>query len=103
MHITSFGKQLFLFMFAAIAVCSIIALIFQLINNGRKSGFCKTIVALAAVTGSFLSHHWSDIGVFTREEWMHKTAVATIIVEAFVIILLSLSISDEIYKRIHKK
>ena len=102
MQITSFGKQFFLFFFAAVAVCTIISLIAQIINGGKRSGFCKAIVALAAAAGSFLSHHRSDIGQFTKEEWLKNTAAATIIVEAFVIMLLSLSISDEIYKRIHK-
>ncbi len=103
MHLTAFGKQYILFMLAAIAVCTLIALIAQLIGQGKIGWFGKFVVILTAAAGSFLSLHRDDIGKFTKDEWMHKIALASLIVEAFFITLLSLGNANVIYKRFHKK
>ena len=97
MEVTSFGKIFFLYIFISLAACTITALAAQFISRGRPGGFGKIIVVLMAAAGSFLSCHWNDIGKFTMEDWKHNLAIPSIVIETFLITLVSLGIAESIY------
>ncbi len=97
MAVTTFGKILFLFIFASLAVCTLTALAAQFISKGRPGIFSKVLVVLIAAAGSFLSCHWTDIGKFTAVDWKHNLAIPSIVIETFMIALASLGIAESIY------
>ena len=92
----------FLYSFGSIAVCIFLTLLIQLITKGKAGKKSIVLLAIIALFGSFLAIHKDNIGEYSREDWIRKTAIPSIIVQAFLTVGFGKGIGDAIYHKLVK-
>lgn len=92
----------FLYSFGSLAVCILLTLLIQLITKGKAGKKSIVLLTIIALFGSFLAIHKDNIGEFTREDWIRKTAVVSIIIQAFLTAGFGRGIGDAIYHKLVK-
>ena len=96
------NNTFFLYSLGSMAVCIFLTLLIQLITKGKAGKKSIVLLAIIALFGSFLAIHKDNIGDFTREDWIRKTAIPSIIVQAFLTVGFGKGIGDAIYHKLVK-
>lgn len=96
------NNTFFLYSLGSMAVCIFLTLLIQLITKEKAGKKSIVLLAIIALFGSFLAIHKDNIGEFTREDWIRKTAIPSIIVQAFLTVGFGKGIGDAIYHKLVK-
>lgn len=85
MEFTSYGVGFFFYLFVAVVASAIVSTIVELIARGDGGRITYAFSFLVTFGFVFLAFHWDVIGVWAPDEWIRKTAIASIIVTALLI------------------
>lgn len=96
MEITSFGVGFFFYLFVAVLASGIVSTIVELIARGDGGRITYAFSFIAALVFVFLAYHWDVIGVWTLDEWIHKTVIASIIVTTLLVSAIGSSIGKAV-------
>jgi len=78
----------------------IVSTIVELVARGDGGKITYAFSFVAAFVFVFLAYHWDVIGVWTRDEWIRKTAIASIIVTTLLVSAIGSSIGKTIGTRL---
>ncbi len=82
MEITSFGVGFFFYLFVAVVASGIASTVVEVIARGDGGMITYVVSFLVTLVFVFLAYHWDVIGVWTPDEWIRKSAIASVIVTA---------------------
>lgn len=96
MEVTSFGVGFFRYLLIAVLASGIISTIVELIAKGDGGKITYAFSFITAFVFVFLAYHWDVIGVWTPEEWIRKTVIASIIVTSLLVSAIGSSIGKAV-------
>lgn len=96
MEVTSFGVGFFRYLLLALLASGIVSTIVELIARGDGGKVTYALSFIAAFVFVFLAYHWQDIGVWTFDEWIRKTVIASIIVTTLLVSAIGSSIGKAV-------
>ena len=96
MEITSFGVGFFFYLFVAVVASGIASTVVEVIARGDGGKITYVVSFLVTLVFVFLAYHWDVIGVWTPDEWIRKSAVASVIVTALFVSAVCSSIGKSV-------
>ena len=96
MEITSFGVGFFFYLFVAVVASGIASTVVEVIARGDGGKITYVVSFLVTLVFVFLAYHWDVIGVWTPDEWIRKSAVASVIVTALFVSAIGSSIGKSV-------
>ncbi len=96
MEFTSYGIGFFFYLFIAVLASGIVSTIVELIARGSGGRITYAFSFITAFVFVFLAYHWDVIGVWTPEEWIRKTVIASIIVTSLLVSAIGSSIGKAV-------